>query len=123
MRRVCHAASEHSAAGLTRPLRSEQVRLQVALTAALMHVKGFPAPETKAAAERARLLIEQAEAAEPDSVVIAESTRKLLGNLFELEDLGAQDLKGMSGPLRAWVALRPASVESRFEAMHASCID
>jgi class 3 adenylate cyclase/predicted ATPase len=56
--------------------------------------------------------------AEPNSVVIAESTRKLLGNLFELEDLGAQDLKGMSGPLRAWVALRPASVESRFDALH-----
>jgi class 3 adenylate cyclase len=56
--------------------------------------------------------------AEPNSVVIAESTRKLLGNLFELEDLGAQDLKGMSGPLRAWGALRPSSVESRFEAMH-----
>ena len=60
--------------------------------------------------------------AEPNSVVIAESTRKLLGNLFELEDLGAQDLKGMSGPLRAWVALRPASVESRFEAMHAGAL-
>ena len=35
--------------------------------------------------------------AEPNSVVIAESTRKLLGNLFELEDLGAQELKGISG--------------------------
>jgi predicted ATPase len=58
--------------------------------------------------------------AEPNSVVIAESTRKLLGNLFELEDLGAQDLKGISGPVRAWAALRPSSVESRFEAMHAS---
>ena len=58
--------------------------------------------------------------AEPNSVVIAESTRKLLGNLFELEDLGAQDLKGIAGPVRAWAALRPASVESRFEAFHAS---
>jgi hypothetical protein len=27
-------------------------------------------------------------------VVIAESTRKLVGNLFELDDLGAKDLKG-----------------------------
>ena len=35
--------------------------------------------------------------AEPNSVVIAENTRKLLGNLFEFEDLGAQDLKGISG--------------------------
>jgi Adenylate and Guanylate cyclase catalytic domain len=58
--------------------------------------------------------------AEPNSVVIAESTRKLVGSLFELEDLGARDLKGIAELVRAWTALRPASVESRFEAMHAS---
>jgi class 3 adenylate cyclase/predicted ATPase len=58
--------------------------------------------------------------AEPNSVVIAEGTRKLLGNLFELEDLGAQDLKGIAGPVRAWAALRQASVEGRFEAFHGS---
>jgi class 3 adenylate cyclase len=58
--------------------------------------------------------------AEPNSVMIAESTRKLVGNLFELEDLGAKDLKGISGTVRAWAVLRPASVESRFEALHAS---
>ena len=58
--------------------------------------------------------------AEPNSVVIAESTRKLVGNLFELEDLGAKDLKGISGPLRAWAALRSSAVESRFDALHAS---
>jgi class 3 adenylate cyclase len=58
--------------------------------------------------------------AEPNSVVIAESTRKLLGNLFQLEDLGGQDLKGISGTVRAWAALRPALVESRFDALHAS---
>jgi class 3 adenylate cyclase/tetratricopeptide (TPR) repeat protein len=58
--------------------------------------------------------------AEPNAVVIAESTRKLLGNLFEFDDLGAQDLKGIAGPVRAWVALRPSSAESRFEAMHAT---
>ena len=61
--------------------------------------------------------------AEPNSVVIAESTRKLVGNLFELEDLGAQDLKGIEGPVRAWAALRPSSVESRFEALHAGGTD
>jgi hypothetical protein len=43
-------------------LRREEIKLQVALTAALMQVKGYAAPETKAAVERARLLIEQAEA-------------------------------------------------------------
>ena len=58
--------------------------------------------------------------AEPNSVVIAESTRRLVGNLFELEDLGAQDLKGMAGPARAWAVLRASSAEGRFEAMHAT---
>ena len=58
--------------------------------------------------------------ADPNAVVIAESTRKLIGNLFELEDLGAKDLKGIAGPVRTWAAVRPASVESRFEAMHQS---
>jgi class 3 adenylate cyclase len=58
--------------------------------------------------------------AEPNSVVISESTRKLLGNLLELEDLGPKELKGIAGPVRAWAALRPASVESRFEAFHAT---
>ena len=46
----------------TPALRREQIKLQVALINALMHVKGYAAPETKAAVERARLLIEQADA-------------------------------------------------------------
>jgi class 3 adenylate cyclase len=58
--------------------------------------------------------------AEPNTVVIAESTRRLLGNLFELDDLGAKDLKGIAGAVRAWAALRASPVESRFEAMHAT---
>jgi class 3 adenylate cyclase/predicted ATPase len=56
--------------------------------------------------------------AEPNTVVIAETTRKLLGNLFELEDLGAKDLKGIAGPVRTWAALRASSAEGRFEALH-----
>jgi class 3 adenylate cyclase len=58
--------------------------------------------------------------AEPNTVVIAEGTRRLLGNLFELEDLGPKDLKGIAGPVRAWAALRASSAEGRFEALHAS---
>jgi len=58
--------------------------------------------------------------AEPNMVVIAEGTRRLLGNLFELQDLGPKDLKGIAGPARAWAALRASSVESRFEAFHAT---
>jgi predicted ATPase len=56
--------------------------------------------------------------ADPGSVVVAESTRTLLGNLFEFKDLGFRDLRGISGPVRAWAALRPGYTESRFEALH-----
>jgi class 3 adenylate cyclase/predicted ATPase len=58
--------------------------------------------------------------AEPNTVVIAENTRRLVGTLFELEDLGPQEFKGISGTVRVWTALRAASVESRFDALHAS---
>jgi class 3 adenylate cyclase len=58
--------------------------------------------------------------AEPNTVVIAESTRRLLGGLFELADLGAIDLKGLTRPVQAWTALPPSSVESRFEALRAA---
>jgi class 3 adenylate cyclase/tetratricopeptide (TPR) repeat protein len=57
--------------------------------------------------------------AEPDSVVIAESTRRLLGDLFELADLGPRDIKGLAGPVRAYQALRERPQASRFEALHA----
>lgn len=56
----------------------------------------------------------------PGMVVIAEGTRRLLGNLFELADLGNLDLKGIAGPARAWAALRAGLAESRFDALHAS---
>ena len=44
----------------------------------------------------------------------------MLGNLFDLGDLGPRDLKGIAGPTRAWAALRASSAEGRFEAMHAT---
>ena len=53
----------------------------------------------------------------PDSVVIADDTRRLLGSLYDLRDLGAVELKGISDPTRAWAVVGPSSVESRFEAL------
>jgi class 3 adenylate cyclase/predicted ATPase len=60
--------------------------------------------------------------AKPDSVVIAESTRRLIGDLFELEDLGTLELKGVAGKARAFVVLRSRSIESRFDAMHGGAL-
>ncbi|SEE05561.1 SAM domain (Sterile alpha motif) [Rhizobiales bacterium GAS191] len=54
--------------------------------------------------------------AEPGSVVIAESTRRLLGGMFELKALGPQTLKGFAAPVSAWSVVREAENVSRFEA-------
>ncbi len=58
--------------------------------------------------------------AEPNTVVIAEATRRLVGDLFELGELGAKELKGIKEPVLAWAVLRASTVESRFEALHPS---
>lgn len=56
--------------------------------------------------------------AEPNTMVIAETTRKLLGSLFELRDLGSMELKGIPRPVRAFAAVWESPIASRFEAMH-----
>src|SRR5205085_4255921 len=58
--------------------------------------------------------------AEPNAVVIAPSTRRLLGDLFEYCDLGAVEVKGIAAPVPAWQVLRPSAVKSRFEALRGS---
>jgi class 3 adenylate cyclase/predicted ATPase len=60
--------------------------------------------------------------AEPNAVVIAVSTRRLLGDLFEYCDLGAVEVKGIAGPVPAWQVLRPSAVASRFEALRGSAL-
>jgi predicted ATPase len=59
---VARALRQIASLPATPALRREEIKLQVALISPLLHVKGFAAPETKAAEERARLLIEQADA-------------------------------------------------------------
>ncbi|WP_028346315.1 AAA family ATPase [Bradyrhizobium murdochi] len=51
-------------------------------------------------------------------VVVAEQTRRLLGGLFELEDLGPCELRGFGKPINAWRIVRRGAAESRFEALH-----
>jgi predicted ATPase len=60
--------------------------------------------------------------AEPGAVVIAASTRRLLGDLFEYRDLGPVEVKGISGNVPAWHVLRPSIVASRFEALRGSAL-
>jgi class 3 adenylate cyclase/predicted ATPase len=60
--------------------------------------------------------------AEPDTVVISASTRRLVGDLFEYSDLGTVEVKGIAEPVPAWQVLRPSAVESRFEALRGSAL-
>ncbi|WFU69254.1 AAA family ATPase [Bradyrhizobium sp. CB2312] len=54
---------------------------------------------------------------EPNTVVVAESTRRLLADIFDLRDLGAHHLKGISTPVSAWVVKGLSASKSRFEAV------
>jgi len=60
--------------------------------------------------------------AEPNAVVIAASTRRLVGGLFEYRDLGSVEVKGIDVPVPAWQVVRPSGVESRFEALRGSAL-
>jgi class 3 adenylate cyclase/tetratricopeptide (TPR) repeat protein len=55
----------------------------------------------------------------PDTILVSESTRNLLGGLFELELTGEHELKGFARPVPAWRVRGEASVESRFAAIRA----
>lgn len=56
--------------------------------------------------------------AEPGQVVIAESTYRLLGRLFDVEDLGRRRLAGFGETLRVLRVLRQSATEDRFQALH-----
>src|SRR5947209_16960454 len=56
--------------------------------------------------------------AEPGTVVISASTRRLAGGQFEYRDRGPVALKGWAEPVSAWQVLRTSGAESRFEAQH-----
>ena len=55
--------------------------------------------------------------AEPGTIVVADSTRRLLGDLFHLRDLGRRDVKGIAVPVAAWEVKGASQSESRFEAV------
>jgi DNA-binding winged helix-turn-helix (wHTH) protein/predicted ATPase len=70
--------------------------------------------------ETSNLAVRLQSIAEPDSVIIADSTRRLLGNLFELQHLKSGRLKGISQPVLAWLVRRANPVQDRFRALRAA---
>jgi class 3 adenylate cyclase/predicted ATPase len=78
--------------------------------------------ERHAVGETLNLAARLQTAADPDTVVIANTTRKLVGNLFDCRDLGPIEFKGIPEPVQAWQVLRPSAIESRFEALHPTAL-
>jgi class 3 adenylate cyclase/tetratricopeptide (TPR) repeat protein/ABC-type transport system involved in cytochrome c biogenesis ATPase subunit len=58
--------------------------------------------------------------ADPGTVVVAASTRRLLGDLFRLRDLGRHEIKGIADPVAAWAVEGVLDSDSRFEAVRAA---
>jgi class 3 adenylate cyclase len=58
--------------------------------------------------------------AEPGTVVVGASTRRLLGDLFRLRDLGLHEVKGIAEPVAAWAVDGVSDSESRFDAVRAA---
>ena len=60
--------------------------------------------------------------AAPGTVVVAASTRRLLGDLFHLRDLGRHEVKGIAEPVAAWAVEGVSDSESRFEAIRPAAL-
>jgi class 3 adenylate cyclase len=96
-----------------------QVRLGIATGLAVVGdlIGAGAAQEQAVIGETPNLAARLQALAAPDGIVIADGTRRHVGGLFELRDLGPQSLKGFSGTPRAFEVLTESEVGSRFEAL------
>ena len=79
---------------------------------------GTPAADLAASGKTPNLAARLQAEARPGEVVLSEGTRQLIGDFFNLEPLGALDLKGFAAPVQAWRVLSERTPSSRFEAQH-----
>jgi class 3 adenylate cyclase len=78
------------------------------------------AQERNVVGETPNLAARLQSAAAPNSVVVAATTRRLAGELFEYAAIEPAKLKGFEEPISAWRVLRERTVASRFEAFRAA---
>jgi class 3 adenylate cyclase/predicted ATPase len=85
-------------------------------------IGGGSAQEYSVVGETPNLAARLQALAEPGAVIVAASTRRLVGNLFECRDLGAIAIHGIPAPVPVWQVLRPRPFASRFDALHGSSL-
>ena len=98
---------------------AEELRARVGIATGMV-VVGGGAPEHDVVGETPNLAARLQNLAEPNTVLIDENTRRLIGGLFEYRNLGAVEARGFTGTVSAWQVVRSSSVASRFEALRAS---
>src|SRR3954465_15102091 len=121
--RAVYAALAVSEAGGRLPAREElRVRLGVATGLAVVGdlIGEGAAQERGVVGETPNLAARLQALAAPNTLVIAEATRRQIGQLFDLEDLGPQQLAGFGEPQRAWRVLGASGEVSRFEALRSA---
>jgi class 3 adenylate cyclase len=74
------------------------------------------ASETAVVGETPNLAARLQALAQPNQIVVSAATRAMLGDHFDLDDLGVHELKGFAEPVPAWRVLSARDVESRFAA-------
>jgi class 3 adenylate cyclase/tetratricopeptide (TPR) repeat protein len=108
-----------SLAGVTTPV-AEPLAARVGIATGLVMVGELigegAAREEAVVGETPNLAARLQVLATPGSIVVSQATRRLVGGLFELEDLGPQRLKGFTEPLAAWRVEGEGRAEGRFEA-------
>jgi TolB-like protein/class 3 adenylate cyclase len=108
---------------VTRLELGEEFRTRVGIATSMVVVdgpiEGGGSREISVVGEAPSLAARLQDLASHNSVLIAEGTRRLVGELFEYH---AVEVKGTAGPVRAWQVLRPSVVASRFEALRGSTL-
>jgi class 3 adenylate cyclase/tetratricopeptide (TPR) repeat protein len=74
------------------------------------------ASETAVVGETPNLAARLQALAQPNQILVSAATRAMLGDHFDLKDLGAIELKGFAEPVPIWRVLSARDVESRFAA-------
>ena len=106
-----------------RPLetRAERVEVRIAIATGLVVVgdliSGLASEQQAMVGDTPNIAARLQGLAEPGAIIVAASTRELLGDLFTFRSLGLRQVKGISEPIAVWAVEGGAASESRFEAV------
>lgn len=123
--RAVNAALKMAASVAASPrCAANEIKVRIGIASGLVIVGDLfsdgPAAEYALAGSAPNLAARLQQRARPNQILVCSATRRLLGNRFVLKDGGEHTLKGFEQRVRVWQVLKPAAVESRFEARQAS---